>query len=217
MAGYIISAFLFSLFFYITYKNSPKHAYILIGIIGLSIGVWFIKPIQMYSLLGIVGVLTVMLMSRGAREKRIQQWFFANGFYRNNDVTNPEAFFNDVIAGNKTYQAYKKDIDFLGRTMPVTFVLRYNIYNSGRSMSLVVHCCYFFREYANIPSLEQKLLHAQQQTPPTNLIKSQFHYFDLKASTIFKPAMGGIAITWRVPHSVQGYKERYDWIRNALA
>jgi len=213
--AYIIFALLLAGFFYLTYKNSPRHAWMLLAVIALSIGIWFIKPIQMFSLLGIAGLLIIMILSVKARQKSIQRWLAQNGFVRTN-IPSGRVFFASEDVGNKSYVAYSNRFALNNKTIPFLLILRYTTQWTGKTTTVVVNCSYYFNENVDTAVLQQQFAQAKENTPHTGLLKSQLHFFDLKHCDVFMPSMGGIAVSWRVPDTVQGYSERYQWIKNVI-
>lgn len=199
--------------FWMTYRNSPKHGYILLGIVALSFVIGQIKGLQMYSLLGILGVLGIMVMSRNVREKNIQNWLIEKGFiYQKNE--NGTAKFNDnSLNGNNRFYCYKNKIIVNNQEVTFDFTIRMNTAQVGGKSQMVIHCSFYFPENINVNLIEQKLLKAKESTPKSNFFNSQFGYFDMKDCEIFRPKTGGIAIAWRTPDTVEGYNERYEWIK----
>lgn len=209
---YILELLLVAGAFWITYQNSPQYAYILLGIVVVSHVVAQFKPIQLYSLLGIVGVLVVMVMSRSVREKAIGQWLSDHQFSYTKFSAASQLFNQADLSGSTTYASY---LSRIGET-PLLLSLRYHSQQSGNTRAITVHCAYYFKGKLDINELEQRFLKQKENTPKTNLLKSQLGYFDLKSCEIYKPAMGGIAVIWRFPPTIEGYTERYEWIKDAL-
>ncbi len=220
MFAYIPFSILILGFFYLTYKNSPKHAWILLAIVAVSVGIGFIKPLEKYMLidvvLAIVGIFIVIIQSRKVREKSIQNWFAANGF-RSADVPFVKALFNDTVIGTNNYYAYKNELIYGGKKIPFVLGVRSHSQISGKIPTINFHCAYYFKEGIDADTLQQKLMVAKEATPHTGLLKSQLRYFDLKDCDIVKQSIGGVVIRWKVPHSVEGYSERFEWIKKTFA
>lgn len=103
--------------------------------------------------------------------------------------------------------------------------LKYELYCIYAEMILVdsapgpgieLHCAYYFDMNADADLLEKIFLQKKELTPETSWLKSQGGYFDLKNCLIHRPPMGGVAVVWRFPHTIKGYDERYEWIKDAL-
>jgi hypothetical protein len=199
-------------FFWLTWINSRRHAYILLAIAAASIVVAQIKGVQLLSLLGILGMLGVMVASRFAREKSILQWLAHHGFAPAQFNKGPALFPNLSTQGSVSYAHYKVRI----AGMPCLFTERRQSYRSGNTSSLVVHCAYYFSENANTDALEATFLKHKSNTPKANWRKSQLGYFNLSDYEVFKPAMGGIVVSWRLPATIKGFSERYEWVKQAL-
>lgn len=209
--GYIMGLFFIGGAYWMTYINSPKYAYFLVGIVLFSFIIAQIKPIQMFSLLGIVACFVVMVKSQSARKKDNEAWFVSKDL-RRIEVANTSTLFNHEVWGTNVYSAYQ------GKMGEVPFVLgiKYHSHRNNNMTSIEFFCSYYFYQNIDINTLEKKLIELKEQTPHTNFFKSQFRYFDMKSCEIFRPKMGGIVITWRVPDTVAGYNERYEWVKKAL-
>ena len=214
MLAIILFSILGALFFWITYKNSPAYGWILLGIVAASIGVSFIKPIQMFSLLGVVGVLVVMAMSRGAREKSIQQWLAAQGF-KPADLPGIRSLFNVPPIGSSKYYAYSNMLQTGSVQQPYFLAISYHSQRTNNTTSIVLHCAFYFN-VQDVSILQQKFIAAKESTPATGVFKSQLGYFNLKACDIFLPPNGGIAVRWRFPDTIEGYSDRLAWIKKAV-
>lgn len=211
--GYISGFVFIALAYWITYRNSPKYANILLGIVVLSIIIAQIKPIQMLSVLGFFGVLAVMVMSRFARDKEISGWFRERGFVPTQFQNADALFQNNPVNGSIIYTNYKANIN----GFDCLFSEQFNSYRTANTTSVVVHCSYYFDEKSDLDDLEMKFLTQKEKTAKANLIDSQFGYFELKNCQIFRPKIGGLAVSWRFPTTIEGYNTRYEWIKEALA
>ena len=211
--GYIAGLVFVALAYWITYRNSPKYANILLGIVVLSIIIAQIKPIQMLSVLGFFGVLAVMVMSRFAREKEISGWFREHHFRPTQFLNASNLFSHNPNTGSIIYHNYLTNINGIN----CLYSEQYNSYNSGNNPSLVVHCSYYFNGKLSVDELERKFIVQKEKTEKTGFIESQLGYFDLKDCTIFRPNIGGVAVSWRFPTTIEGYNTRYEWIKEALA
>jgi hypothetical protein len=210
---YIMLVILVGVFYWITRINSRRHANMLLLVAALSVVVSQIKGLQMFSLLGILGVLGIMVASRFSRDKDIGQWLADRGFTIIPFTDAAELFAhlpNDRSASYTTYQGKVSN-------QPCIFSVRYHSYRSGNTTSLVVHCTYCFPEKTGAETLVQRFLNKKENTPKAPWYKSQLGYFNLNQCEIFKPTMGGIAVCWRLPTTIAGYQERYDWVEEALA
>lgn len=197
----------------ITYLNSPRYANIMLGIVALSFLIAQIEAIQMVSLLGIVGVLVVMVKSRSEREKSIQCWFAEQGFKPVQATQGPVLFKDQPVLGTVQYTAYQNEMAGISFQL----VVRYHSYRTGNSPSIVLHSCFYFGDPGKAESLAQTFADLRDKTPHSNFLTSQFRYFDLKAADILKPETGGVAVCWRVPDTVRGYTDRYEWVRKAVS
>lgn len=219
MTAYIPFSILLAGFFYLTYKNSPKHAWILLVIVAVAVGISFIKPLEKYLLidvgLAIIGVFVVIIKSRNVREKAVKKWFAANGF-RIAEVPFVKALFNNPVIGTNNYYAYKNVMNYKGKIVPFILGISHHSSFSGKTPTIIFHCAYYFKEEVDADELQQKFNAAKEATPHTNMFKSQLRYFDLKDCDIFKPVTGGVAVRWKVPHSSNGYNERFEWIKKAV-
>jgi hypothetical protein len=212
----VLSVILIGGAFWMTYRNSPKHGYMVLGVVALSFVVGQIKDIQMFSLLGIVGVLVLMVMSRNVREKAIQNWLQENHFVFAKNENGANKFANNSAIGSNRYYCYKNEILLHNQRVPFDFVIRMNTTRINNTSSLVIHSSFYFQENMDVAAVEQKLLKAKENTPKSHFAHSHFGYFDLKDCEIFRPAQGGVAVCWRTPDTVEGYNERYEWVKNAL-
>ncbi|MES2776214.1 MAG: hypothetical protein V4722_18705 [Bacteroidota bacterium] len=220
MIAYIFSFLLLAGFFYMFYRNSPKHAYMFLGMIAICVGIFYINPGNKFTTLGslafgIVGLFTIAILSRRVREDAIQKWFAENGF-KVIPFPGTKDLFAGQLIGTNDYYAYSGELANGQKKLPFILGVSYHSHRSGNTSTIEFHCAYYFNTNTATAMLEQKFLHAKDNTPGTNFARSQFGYFDLKKCDIIKPAMGGIAVRWRVPHTVKGYSERYEWIKNAL-
>lgn len=219
MTAYIFSALLIGGFYYLTFKNSPKHANLLLLMVAISFGIGLIEPREKSTLIGlafgIVSVFVLIIRSRKARERTVQKWFLTNGFRR---ITFPAvaALFKTPATDNIAYFPYEGKMAYNGQTITFIQAIRYSSTPSGKYNTVILDCSYYFKENVPIDLLEQKFKIAQENTPHTNLWKSHMRFFDLKDCEIFKPAMGGIVVSWRLPDSIGAYGERFQWIKNAL-
>lgn len=219
MLVYILPLLLLTGFFYIVYRNSPKHAWLMLGVIAASLLVCIIKPSRIFFPIGLFGGLIaffiVIIKSRNVRERSVQKWFADQGFKRKDFPFLKELFDNYAIGTNEFY-SYTNELLFEQKKIPYILAVNYRSHRSNNSTSITFHCTYFFNEQVDVDLLEQKFKAAKNATPSTNLFKSQLGYFNKKSCEIFRPAMGGVAVRWRVPHSVEGYNDRYEWIKSAF-
>ncbi|MVM40497.1 hypothetical protein GO730_27240 [Spirosoma sp. HMF3257] len=206
-------------FYYMTFRNSPKYANIWLLIVVICIGISYIQPREDFSLvavgLGIVGLFVVAIQSRNVREDAIQKWFSANGFKRVT-FSAVEPLFNTPAIGTINYYPYIGEVINHREKIPFVMVIRYASSNSNNTVSIILDCSYYFNGKVGTDVLEQKFKTARENTPHTDLWKSHMRFFDLKDCEILKPAMGGIVVSWRVPDTVEGYSDRYEWIKDAL-
>ena len=216
---YFLPLLLLAGFYYMTFRNSPKYANILLLIVLVCIGISYIQPREKFSLigvgLGIVGLFVVAIKSRNVREDLIQKWFTENGFKRV-QFSAVEPLFITPAIGTISYYPYVGKIANHQEGIPFVMVIRYASSNSNNTVSIILDCSYYFNGKIGTDILEQKFKIAKENTPHTDLWKSHMRFFDLKDCEIFKPATGGIAVSWRVPDTVEGYRDRYEWIKNAL-
>lgn len=210
--GYIVGTIFIAGAYWITYMNSPKYANVLLGVAIFSLIIAQIKPIQMFSLLGIVGVLVVMVMSRFEREKAISQWYEEHHFTLTKFTNAPVLFRYHSSNGTTIYTNFLTKIE----DVPCLFSEQYHSYRSGNTSSVVVHCSYYFNGKIDINELERRFIQQKNDTPKSGFFRSQGNYFNLKNCDIFKPEMGGIVVSWRLQTTVNGYNERYEWIKDAL-
>lgn len=202
-----------------TFRNSPKYAAIWLLIVVTCIGISFIQPREKFSLLavavGIIGLFFVAVKSRNVRENEVQKWFTENGF-KKVKFSAVEPLFNTPAIGTIRYYPYIGEIANHQEKIPFVMTIRYTSSISTNATSIILDCSYYFNGKIGTNVLEQKFKTAKENTPHTNLWKSHMRFFDLKDCEIFKPTMGGIVVSWRVPDTVEGYSDRYDWIKNAL-
>lgn len=213
MLIYIVLALLVACFYWITNLNSRKRANLLLVVALVSVGLAQIKGLQMFSLLGILGVLGIMVASRFSRDKDIKKWLSANEFTPVQLDNTPALFAHLPNDRSIVYATYQGTVAH----EPCFYAERYYTYRSGNTTSLVVHCTYYFTGKTSADVLEKRFVAKQENTPKPHWFKSQFGYFSLKDCAIFRPAMGGIAVCWRLPTTIAGYQERYEWIEEALA
>lgn len=220
MLIYIAPSILLLGFFYMTYKNSPKYAWILLAIVAVSVILSFVKPLEKFRLievgLTIIAVFVIVILSRKAREKNVENWFVRKGF-KKADVPYVKELFIDHLIGSNNYYAYENELYYQQKKIPYVLGINCHAYNSGKTPTLIFYCAYYFRDGVDVELLQQQFTAAKEATMHTNMFKSQLRYFDLKGCDIFKPAMGGIVARWKVPHSVEGYNDRFEWINKALA
>jgi hypothetical protein len=212
----VLAAILIGGAFWMTYRNSPKHAYILLGVVALSFIIGQIKSIQMFSLLGIVGVLVLMVMSRGVREKAVQTWLQENHFVFVKNENGPEKFQDSSLNGSSRFFCYNNKVTADNQAIPFVYTIRFNTAQVANRSSVTVHCSYYFREGIDVNALEKQLLKAKENTAKSHLVDSHFGYFDMKDCEIFRTTQGGVCIGWRTPDTPEGYNERYEWIKQAL-
>ncbi|WP_460968624.1 hypothetical protein [Spirosoma migulaei] len=219
MLIYFLPALLIAGFYYMTFRNSPKYANIWLLIVIICIGIGFMQPREKFSLvavaLGIIGLFVVVVKSRTSRENEVKKWFAENGF-KKVTFSAVEPLFNTPAIGTIRYYPYIGEISNQQEKIPFVMAIRYASSISTNTASIILDCSYYFNGKTGANVLEQKFKTAKENTPHTNLWKSHMRFFDLKDCEIFKPAMGGIVVSWRVPDTVEGYKDRYEWIKNAL-
>ena len=206
-------------FFYIIYRNSPKHAYLLLAIVAASILTGNLPPARIFfpvSLaMGVVGLFAMAILSRNVRLLTIQNWFSANGF-TTVDFPLAKSFFSDYAVGTSDCWCYKNVLESDGERIPFYLAVHCHTHRSNNSTSIVFHCAFYFSDGLDIAVLEQKCKMAKERTRRTNLLKSQFGYFNIKACDIFRAANDDLVVRWRVPHTQQGYSDRFKWIQQAL-
>ncbi|MBD2703495.1 hypothetical protein IC229_22815 [Spirosoma sp. BT702] len=217
--SYLPALLLIGGFYYMTYRNSPQHATLLLVVVAVCTGISYITPREKFTLvglaLGIIGTFVVIIQSRNVREKSLQKWFVEKEFHyiKFGPV---EALFTRPRIGTINYYPYKGEIVTDQQEIPCIIALRYSYSTSGKTPSIIADISYYFTEPTDLNLIERKFLNARENTPHTNLWKSHLRFFDLKDCEIFRPAQGGIVVSWRVPDSVEGYTDRYEWIINAL-
>ncbi len=204
---FVLTAMLYG----ITYMNSHKYANIILATVVLSLIIGKIEAIQMFSLLGIVVVIVVMIKSASVRKKDIETWFAEKGF-RQIEVPYTASLFNHQLFGTNIYSIYQAEME----KIPFQLAIQYNSNRSNNTPSIVFYCSFYFQNGIDLDKFEQKIKQLKDQTPNTNWLKSQFGFFNLKACEIFRPPIGGVVICWRVPDTVSGYNERYEWVKNAI-
>lgn len=197
---------------WITYLNSPKYAYFILIIAIFSLIIAQIKSIQLFSLLGIVAGFVIMVKSQTIRKREVETWFSSNGF-QSIEVSNAADLFSyNTTLGTNIYTAYQAKVN----EIPFVFGIKYHSHRSGNISIIEFYCSYYFYQNIDLDTLELQYKRLKEQTPHTNLFKSQFGYFDLKDCEIFRLKNGAVVVSWRVPDSVAGYEERYEWIKKAL-
>ncbi|GAB2579183.1 hypothetical protein [Spirosoma areae] len=216
---YIPSCFLLAGFYYLTFRNSPKHAQMLLLVVVICIGISYIPPRETFVLpalaLGIIGVFIVIIQSRKAREEKLSLWFAEHGFKQVN-YQPADKLFIAPVNGESHYYPYKSTLVVNQETISYILAIRHTLSLSGKTTTVTVDGSFYFNENIDVARLEQKFNAAKSATSHTNLWKSHLRFFDLKDCQIFKPAMGGIVVSWRLPDTIDGYTDRYEWVKNVL-
>ncbi|GAB3699493.1 hypothetical protein GCM10027592_25620 [Spirosoma flavus] len=206
-------------FTYLTYQNSPKHAMWLLGIVVGSILIGYLTPrektILIGAAIGIVGVFVVMVQSRNVRERSLSDWF-AEKEFRWTEFSAVKSLFNTATAGRISYSTYTGNLIINQQKISCLMATRYSTTTVNNSVSIILDFSYYFSDPESIDLFEQKFITAKENTPHTNLWKSQLRFFDLKDCEIFRPSIGGLVVSWRTPATLDGYNDRYNWIINAL-
>ncbi|GAB3988830.1 hypothetical protein GCM10028807_12340 [Spirosoma daeguense] len=191
----------------------------LVIIVVTSVLIGFIEPRQKFTLvglaIGIVGVFVVMVQSRNVRESNLRSWFSENGF-RRIEFDRAKNLFNTASTGTISYSIYQGFLPINKDNSPCILALRYSSRQNNNSVQMTLDFSYYFTKSANIDWLEENFKKVRNETLHTNLWKSQLRYFDLKDCEIFRPAIGGLVVSWRTPATVVGYTDRFQWIINAL-
>ncbi len=210
--AYILSLVFLAGAYRLTYLNSPKYAHILLAIVILSWVIAQFKQIQLWALLGIVGCLVVMVMSRFEREKDLNEWYLDHNFIKTNFTKAPALFPYHSNNGTIVYSNFLTTIE----GFPCLFSEQFHSYRIGSTASVVVRCSYYFNGKADLNDLEKRFVQHKRITSKSAFFERPFQYFSLEDCDIFKPEMGGIVVSWRLQTTVAGYAEKYEWIRQAL-
>lgn len=151
-------------------------------IIAFSLIIAQIKPIQLFSLLGIVAGFVIIFKSQTIRKRDVETWFSLNGFQRIEVSNATDLFSYNTTLGTNIYTAYQAKIN----NIPFVFGIKYHSHRSGNISSIEFYCSYYFYQNLDLNAVEQQFKGLKEQTPHTNLFKSQFRYFDLKDCEIFQ-------------------------------
>jgi hypothetical protein len=214
LIGNLLSFVLIGGLYYLTFKNSPKHANILLLIVASGFGLSFIKPVENYLLLilalGIVAVFIVIIQSRKARDLTLYNLLIDTGF-RRIEFPFVETLFNKPASTILRHLSYKGELTGYQQNIPFVMVIRYSSLPSGKTTRIIVECSYYFNEKIDVDLLFDKFKIAKENTANPRLWQR-----NLKSCDIFRPAIGGIVVNWSVSDAIEGYRERHEWIKNAL-